>query len=613
MISQIKEHYSISKLKQNWDYTLAISLFVLWQAFTIIHSAPCYIDTDTYTHALRLMDLIQSKNWAETPFMHDNYPFGEILPYTRIMDIFFLFTVLPLLPFLTVKNAVFWGGFFTVPFIGLLSTIALLKIGRTFGSKKTAFFVFVAYFSQFSVIELFFAGRPDHHALLNFFHILMILGIFKFVYMQDKFWIKFTGACVGLAIWTSPEGCVGALLTFSGLTLAYFFNCFELKNITQLTFYSTIAILICLLINPPFEGFFYIDSGRLSFFHFFIFLLITLSFFTLGKIDPQTLTKKITFLSILGLLTIFIVYFSFGKNVFFPPIDQELNEAWSVTTIELLPPKTFFEKNIFIRINYIPLVFCLFAYIHANKEQKKFLFSSTLPFIGLFVGTIFWRRCGRTEAPFLAINFILSFYIVSSHFKFFKRTLGKYCVGIPVTAYLLFAIKITIMSAVENMYAARAMNFYEPETTAYLSKKAGTILTTIGDGPEIAWWSGKTTLAFPNHTNRQGIIDNYKILNSSDDDFVIQKLKERNISDIMLRTIGRQQLIEKSTNKETGKIDVEILKKFFPEEFLKNFGWKLIFGLHNYCFITETKVPEEYNKGFQFFQVDFEKCDVNLR
>lgn len=613
MTSRIKELCSISSLKQNWDYTLTISLFILWQFFTIVHSAPCYIDTDTYTHALRLMDLIQSKNWAETPFLHNNYPFGEILHYTRIMDIFFLITTLPFLPFLTVKNAVFWGGFFTIPFVGLLSTIVLIKIGRIFGSKKIAFFIFISYFSQFSILELFFAGRPDHHILLNFFHILTIFGIFKFIQTEKDFWLKFAGACIGLAIWSSPEGCVGALLLISGLTLAYFFKNFELEKITQFAFYSTIAILICLLINPPFEGFLHIDSGRLSFFHFFIFALIALSFYVLTKLNPQTLTKKIIFLSALGIITILTVYFSFGKDVFFPPIDHELNEAWSVTIIELLPPSSFFEKNVFIRINYIPLIFCFSAYFYANKEQKKLLLISTLPFIGFFIGTIFWRRFGRTEAPFLAINFILSFHIIASHFTFFKKTSGKFCIGIPATAYIFFAVQTAIISAVENMYIARISHFYEPESTIYLSQKQGTILTTISDGPEIAWWSGKSTLAFPDHTDRQGIIDNYKILNSKDDDFVIQKLKERNVSDILLRIIGRQQLIEKATDKETGKLDVEILKKYFPEEFLNNFGWKLIFGLHNYCFIKETDVPEEYNKGFQFFQVDFDKCDANLK
>lgn len=60
-------------------------LFLFWDGM--------FRDSDNYTHALRVLDFLNSGTWAEQPFMHSNFPKGEILNFTRIVDLFWLFSL----------------------------------------------------------------------------------------------------------------------------------------------------------------------------------------------------------------------------------------------------------------------------------------------------------------------------------------------------------------------------------------------------------------------------------------------------------------------------------------------------------------------------------------
>ena len=65
------------------EYFFIIAFVLISQLVVLPELRDRYPDTDNYTHARRVLDLILSKNWAETPYMHTNYPFGEILHFTR--------------------------------------------------------------------------------------------------------------------------------------------------------------------------------------------------------------------------------------------------------------------------------------------------------------------------------------------------------------------------------------------------------------------------------------------------------------------------------------------------------------------------------------------------
>lgn len=126
--------YNIKDFIQSfWQYyalwtlpILAIITLTNFLLFYYSHEEIFYVDSDSYTRALRMVDWIQDFSWEEKIFPYTNHPNGFILHFTRISDIFWLLFTLPFIPFTTLKDAVFYGGFFFSPFFLYLTIITVL-------------------------------------------------------------------------------------------------------------------------------------------------------------------------------------------------------------------------------------------------------------------------------------------------------------------------------------------------------------------------------------------------------------------------------------------------------------------------------------------------------
>ena len=100
---------SLSSFYIKHEYAFVLFFVLIWQLSLIAVSGNRFLETDNYTHALRLMDFIQSGSWREILYLHDNCPFGQILHFTRLTDMFLFVTTLPFLPFFELKQAVLYG------------------------------------------------------------------------------------------------------------------------------------------------------------------------------------------------------------------------------------------------------------------------------------------------------------------------------------------------------------------------------------------------------------------------------------------------------------------------------------------------------------------------
>lgn len=124
-----------SELYLRHEYVFAFCFVLIWQVYLICQSQATLSETDNFTHALRLADFISSGSWAETMYMHDNWPFGQMLHFTRITDMFLFAASLPFLPFTDVKQAVFYGCFLYQPLIAGLSAAGLIWAGKAFSVR----------------------------------------------------------------------------------------------------------------------------------------------------------------------------------------------------------------------------------------------------------------------------------------------------------------------------------------------------------------------------------------------------------------------------------------------------------------------------------------------
>ncbi|MBR1777677.1 MAG: hypothetical protein IJ752_03720 [Alphaproteobacteria bacterium] len=159
-----------------------------------------FFGTDNYTHAMRLLDFIQSGSWQEIMYRHDNCPFGQMLHFTRFTDMVLYLTALPFLPFMEVKRAVLFGGFLYNPVIACLSAAALIWAGKSFFGPLLRAFGVLFYFVQGAVFSLFLAGRPDHHVLLNLLLIVLVGCLLHGAKTQKTAYYKIAGIFGDLSV-----------------------------------------------------------------------------------------------------------------------------------------------------------------------------------------------------------------------------------------------------------------------------------------------------------------------------------------------------------------------------------------------------------------------------
>ena len=90
----------MSRFLQKWIYwRIAACTILTLIGFDSSNWQYTYTDADGYMRALRIYHWILNPSFWEQPLTESNYPFGEIIHWTRSMDILWLINMLPFLAF----------------------------------------------------------------------------------------------------------------------------------------------------------------------------------------------------------------------------------------------------------------------------------------------------------------------------------------------------------------------------------------------------------------------------------------------------------------------------------------------------------------------------------
>ena len=574
------------------EYAVVLFFVLVWQAVLLCSSNGRFIEIDSYTHALRLTDFIRSGAWREIPYGHDNCPFGQNLHFTRITDMFLYLTTLPFLPFTELKRAVLFGGFLYNPVIACLTGAALIWAGKSFFSPMLRATGVLLYFVQGSVLSLFQAGRPDHHVLLNLLLIVLSGCLLYGVKTQKPAYYKTAGVFGGLAVWTSPEGFLTVLFLYAGMTAAWLFRQWDMRQIRLFGQYFFIGTAVCLLVNPPLQGLFYPDNSRLSFLTVVVSGFAFLSFYSAEFLEREKGVRSFfgrpASLALPALLFFGVVFLVYGEKTLFSwPIPPELREIWSDYVSELKPG---YSGNIFngpaVILFYIFLTeaFCV---PFAEKQIRELLITTGLPMFLFFVITLISQRFGRPAGALTPFAFLLSVHVLARNI-------------LEIPPRFLFTVKATVLFLLLGLYANSVrmsvviQKKFERITTnpaeyaAYVSQADGCVLTDINQGPETAWETGKAVVGSPYHTNARGIADTHDIFNTTDPERFRSLLKERNVQTVALLASYYSDR-KKTKQKDAG---VPVFQKILSNDV-------------SFCFISPVS---ERTQNVLIYRVDFTKC-----
>ncbi len=515
---------------------LFVALFVLIaQASLLSASNDFYPDTDNYTHARRALDLLTSKTWAETPYMHSNYPFGEVLHFTRITDVLWILFSLPLMPFMTLKDAVFYGGYVYQAGMLVLSALALAWGTKPLCGPIVRLIGVCLFFVQPSVSETYIFTKPDHHALVAWLTFLTAGGLVRALIGREPSAAKTAGIAAALCLWASVEGVLIYYGLLASLALLYVAGRAEIKTASSFCLSAFFAALACLVVNPPFEGFFNPDNGRLSFLTVSAWGLTAVAMAVAAELDGRgklaTPRRRLSALIVLAVAFGGLLLTVFSPSVVFAPYFPDvINDIWAKDIVELQPASR--EPLIFF-LGAFPSVLALVvgaaAYGFCSEKQRAVLTLVAAPLLlltGLALTAIRYARLSSLFSPYV---FMAAFSLRADKYVCSERKKGAFLWSV----YALFALYLGV-----NYHSVRqVMNMRRPPfdlVKPYLPAGEGSVLSDTSSGPEIIWKLDEKVIGTPYHRNVEGIVDDYIALFSNNPAEMTAALKKHRVKAILI-------------------------------------------------------------------------------
>ena len=469
-------------------------------------------DGDTYAHLLRFEMFFKTGVFKEIIFPFANYPFGEAWHYTRIFDLVNLVLIYPFTLF-SDFDTVFPVFSSIIPMIFYLFSGMFLWYGLK--PFKCSFIVAtLAFVLAPFVVERFLFGVFDHHFLEMFFLCGAIACALRYFKQKTRNFLCFTGLFCALMFWTSIEGFFISLCFQAAFFLIYLAKKETIKNLIIFQGVFSLACLLFLMINPPYEGFFFVELGRLSIFYVTFNFWVLATFLCLFLV-PQKTGLKLLVPAVFG--AAFVYLFKDGLSLQLMP--PSLYEQWYW---QLKDVQSVFIASFFSIFFYVP-VFIL-SYFCSDFKKPHWIFLIT----GL---AVFWVLAlfHVRFAPFLSIFCIFSLALCFTE-KTKKRDL--------VVALLLVFVFPSVAPRVAARYYAPPPKRMKPWTVLpYLEQtaKEGSILSDLDPAMYFAYYTRRPVTGWHFYRNPQGLLYYYEIFSSTNSMRVKSLLLEKDVRTIIVR------------------------------------------------------------------------------
>ena len=530
--------------KETFVYVLILSIlyFIQYQNLGGI-----YIDTDNYMHALRTIDFMQNPSMFERIFTQTNFPFGEISHWTRFMDILMTILALPFLFFNNIKEAVFNSGFLLTPLCALITLYFLQKIGSNILGTKSRFALYAMLLVSAQFKMIFKINRPDHHAVIIALTSCLLYLLYKYTDKQQKKIICQAAFVCGLSLWLAVEGIFLYSCTLTFLYLGYLFLHFSYKDITRFSLSYAVTCTFFWLVNPPFQGYFYADNGRLSVLFVVLSAVISGVIYLGGKF--QNKIKQFIFLSCCALISLLCLYYG---GYLSSPLSPEIEIAFINRISEMESGGTIY----YLAYPLLGLTLLIIMFIQRQNLKVLLTLCFLLPYTIL---SLFAMRFSAYAILFGVLT--IAYWLEQKRFGNIKFAFMT----------LLFCLIEFIAFTIDALYRYDVIKPIAQKPIAditFLTKYRfpdGSVVSDVFWAPQIIWYANRPTISSPYHRNVEGIIDNHKILTSSDMKEVADLIKKHHVSTIMLQQNMDEEYYvepEKNTDKLYGKM---FLGKDYPE------------------------------------------------
>ncbi len=548
-------------------YLLIFGLCLAVQAALVALKVPQVFDgellgTDAYMRLVRVAGLHETGAWYDATVARANAPDGDVLHWTRPLDVLLLAGAWILTPVMGFREALFFAGAAVSPLLWAFTGAAFAWAGEPFFGRSGRTLALVAYLVQPAVMDYSLAGRADHHMLLLLIFVLSFGLTARMLLTPFRAGLALAaGAVVGLGLWVSFEFLLALLAAFAAMTLGWVLHGGDgaQKN-RGYAIGLAVTVALALLAERPPAAILIEEHDRLSIVHFTITLLALGFWSAVGLIEGRgRWTRGITgrlVIAVIGAATAGgLLYLLFPKFFAGPmvDIDPRIFPIWLDKIVEMQPLLPTDARNAGLLLYYLgAALVCLpfllwllvrersrplwLAWLYAGLALAIYLplavFQvrfATYPEIlmGLMIVTLVVRARRRLDRDTLAGALARALVTVGLLVGFSAAGLVLYQ-GIPAVAGVPAAAKGTggVICRLKDM-------------AAYLDRPGGfgrrrhTILATVDYGPELLYRTRHAVIATPYHRN-PGIFDAHRILTAGAESESRRLIEARGVDLILL-------------------------------------------------------------------------------
>ncbi|MBP2656036.1 MAG: rane protein required for N-linked glycosylation-like protein [Firmicutes bacterium] len=516
--------------------------------FKIDWANPQLVDTDCYMRLVRVEQLYMDGDWYDHAIHRSNWPQGEILHWSRLLDIILLAGAYIGCPFVGFKASLFWWGMIVSPILHVACMAGLLWAARSVFELDTTFRLGLIFLGQAGIWGYCYIGRSDHHSLLLLLFILLLGCCFRM--FDDRYdcikYSRYAGTIAAIAMWVSVES-VSAIVMILGVLSVLWVWKVELSRSKAEGF--TLALLLSSVIyffveNPPVQVF-AVVYDKLSIVHIVIFLVISLFWVHTRFVKYNSRFARagagIILLCILGAV-LGCCFPGFFKGPF-AGIDSRIVPIWLSQVQEVQPLWEWSQKGFAKMLLLIgPVTICLpyAIYIAINRRKsfpKEWLWfmAGMAVYVPLALYQLRWAAYAEVVLLFPTA------FILQNCLKRIE-SLNKECWRsiVRVVVTIVFCVGYGSVALLVQPTEQDANTVTITKATKFLNElqvlEAGpkTIITDIDFGPEILYRTPHRVIATPYHRNGDGIILVHQVMSAQEDSEAYKLIKQRDADLILL-------------------------------------------------------------------------------
>lgn len=519
------------------------------------------IDTDGYMRLVRVRLLLEHGAWFDGSIPRSNWPFGEVMHWTRPLDVLIVMISLPFQPFMSSDAAVAVAGALSSALCHFAACVGTAWLVRPLVAGRERFLAMAAMLLQPGPLGYGTAGRADHHALIFLLFLLALAAWIRVLTDERRARPAIlAGVLSGVGIWVSPETMLPLALLFLSGGLVWLIDGDGILPANR-RFCAGLAAAVAAAIvleRPPAEWF-EPDFDRISVVHLTMSLL-ALAFWWVVSLrrHPRPASRLLLALigavAAVGALTLIHPGFARGPLA---GVDPEVISVWLSHVHELQPlwPRRPWEWGRLVNhlgpaLLVIPAAVWWLRRGWTDRRRNVWLLllSSALVYVPLaaaqrrfsaFGGAIFailivellrrWlARPGNPEAS-LAGRLASALFVLGLLMGF--RVVGAAIILVtPGPAETTPSAQVTELPRSCNLSALTRI-LADP---AGLGATPKTIAAYMDFGPEILYRTPHRVLATPYHRNYRGILGAYRILTSTTPDHARQLASAAEVDLILL-------------------------------------------------------------------------------